>query len=31
MTSAPSTAEEAPSGGDSQRLVGDLVVPAVRD
>jgi CubicO group peptidase (beta-lactamase class C family) len=32
MTSAePSTAEEVRAGGDSQRMVGNLVVPAVRD
>jgi CubicO group peptidase (beta-lactamase class C family) len=31
MTSEVSTAEEVRAGGDSQRLVGNVVVPAVRD
>jgi hypothetical protein len=30
-TAAPSTAEDVRAGGDSQRLVANLVVPAVRD
>jgi CubicO group peptidase (beta-lactamase class C family) len=31
MTSEPGTAEDLRAGGDSQRMVGNVVVPAVRD
>jgi CubicO group peptidase (beta-lactamase class C family) len=31
MTSAPGAAEDIRAAGDSQRMVGDVVVPAVRD
>jgi hypothetical protein len=32
MTSAePSTVEDVRAGGDSQQMVGNLVVPAIRD
>jgi len=31
MTSEPGTAEDLRAGGDSQRMVGNVVVPAIRD
>jgi hypothetical protein len=31
MTSAPAAAEDLRAAGDAQRMVGDVVVPAVRD